>query len=93
MKKTIWKFPVPLAEKQSITVSKHAKFLCAKAQHGILTLWALVDNDELNKENVNIRIVGTGEPIVFEYNYLDSATYLDTVLMPDGLVWHVFTGG
>lgn len=51
-----------------------------------LTFWALVDPDEKETEIKKFRIAGTGH----EINVTFSLVYLDTVLCPSGLVFHVF---
>lgn len=64
-------------------------FLRAGVQDGKLTVWYMVwKEDPIQASNRLISIVGTGH----EHGVLSKACYIDTVQMPDGLVWHLFEG-
>lgn len=63
-----------------------AKILCAHAQGENICLWALIDADEVLEERYFV-IYQTGGS---QTDILESNTYIDTVHMSDGLVWHVF---
>ena len=89
--KTIWKFPLNLDSEQTINVPKGTNFCHIEFQKEQLCIWGLVDT-ELEREDVTIRTVGTGQPVP-DYENL---AYVGTTSHPmfDGgnsLVWHVFT--
>ena len=85
---TIWKFPLEITDSQVIQMPVGSEFMCAKMQGGTLCLWAYV-NSEAVKEDITIRIVGTGHP--FSKAERNDLWYLDTVQAMGGtLVWHVF---
>lgn len=84
--KRVWKYPIPIQDYVLVPLPKGAKILCAKVQKGGLNLWALVDSEEPETEDVTIRIAGTDHPI--EEPNLE---YIDTVLMyQDTFVIHIF---
>ena len=83
---TVWKYILPIQDDVEVTLPKNAKILCVKEQKGDLCLWALVDPDEKETEPINLRIAGTGHPIIE-----DNLVYIDTVLMyDDNFVIHIF---
>lgn len=57
-------------------------------QNGQLFLWYSFITDTGRTEEIDIDyfVAGTG----IEFDNLDGFSYFDTVLMSDGLVWHVF---
>lgn len=59
--------------------------LSVQEQNGALVMWAEVDPDS-EYIRMNIYIVGTGNPMPEGAN-----TYIGTVQMSNGLVWHVFS--
>lgn len=81
--KQIWKFPLEVEDKQSISLPEDAEVLSVQIQHGKPCLWALVIPDSPTKSRV-IEIFGTGTQIP-EGN----RTYIGTVQMGP-FVWHVF---
>jgi len=82
--KTIFKYPLTGAFKQTIKMPEGAEILCAQLQNGVPTLWAKVNDSNELKDRV-IEVYGTGVE-VNEYD-LD---YIGTVQDFAGLVWHVF---
>ena len=84
--KTIYKYPLKLDDEQTIKLPAYSKPLTVQVQHGIVTLWALVDDRNEAKE-YHVRIHGTGNPATSA----DPKDYLGTVQL-DGFVWHVFGG-
>lgn len=91
---TIWKFPLKFDDFFTITMPRDAKILTVQMQHGVITLWALVDPASVTEER-RFRIVGTGQPL--EGNLWD-LVYRGTVqdsraALGEGwheFVWHVF---
>lgn len=57
-------------------------------QRGGLCVWALVKPDDMEKYNMRFKVFATGQE-VDDYDLRDW-DYLDTVLMANGLVWHVW---
>ena len=85
--KSIYKYPLEITYFQGVEIPKGSKLLSAKCQHDSLVIYAAVTDNEEN-ELREIQIIGTGNPV-----YSDSKTkrkFIDTVIMPNGLVWHVF---
>lgn len=84
--KTIWKFPLYLADVQTIEMPAGAKILSVQVQRDNLCLWALVDPDAA-KEGTTILIYGTGHKITAA-----NPEHIGTFQLSDGaLVFHVFT--
>lgn len=84
--KTIYKYPLEITDFQGLQIPKGSEILSAKCQNNSLVLYAGVSAEE--KELREIQIIGTGNPV-----YSDLKTkrrFIDTVIMPNGLVWHVF---
>ena len=84
----IWKFPVALEDRFSVSIPKGARILTLQLQRGRPQMWVLV-NPEVSPEQRTFRIVGTGHR--YSANVLGSWRYLGTFQMQDGaFVWHVF---
>lgn len=84
----IYKYDLEITDMQDIKTFRGARVLSAAEQDGKLRIWALVDIDE-EYRNKSIQIIGTGNPISYniaEYNW----EFVGTVLMSNGLVWHIF---
>lgn len=83
--KVIYKYPLELQDSQFLLLPEAHQVLSVQVQNERLYLWASVDTD-FPIEKVQIRIIGTGHPILFDHeNYF----YVATVQM-NTLVWHVF---
>jgi hypothetical protein len=82
-KQEIWKFPLALTTRQLVRMPIGAQILSAQAQHGALTMWALV-SAEAEHETRAFVIHGTGFPANF-----DGQRFVATVLLGPG-VWHIF---
>lgn len=86
--KSVWKFPLEVADVQVITVPAAARWLDARMQHGSLCLWALVDT-AMPKTRATVRITGTGH----ERDDLLHSEYVSSFHLDGGaLVFHVFAG-
>ena len=82
---TIWKFPLAITDRQTVTMPKGAQILSAQMQGTTLCLWALVDPAASRKDRT-IEILGTGNPAPDAHR-----SYISTTQMAGGrLVWHVF---
>lgn len=85
----IYKYELEIIDFQEFEMPIGAKVISAKEQNGKLCIWAEIDTRNNLTKSKQIAIVGTGNPINFsigEYSYI----FIDTVLMPNGLVWHVY---
>lgn len=83
--KTVYKYPLGVADYQLIVLPVGAKILCVKMQRGVACLWALVDKEQTQKESVTIRIAGTGHDIE------EDVEYIDTIMVAGGeMVFHFF---
>lgn len=76
-----------LASTQELTLPKESKFLKASMQHNKITLWYLVDLQQVNKNSIKhtIHVKGTGSPS----SKISTMKYLDTVFNGP-YVWHLF---
>ena len=85
----IWKQVLELVDVQVIQVPVGAIILSAAEQNGNLCVWYQFVQESLPGQavaQIEVRIVGTGNlgPGV------NGFVFIDTVLMSNGLVWHVF---
>lgn len=90
----IFKYPLEITDDQTIKLPHGARILSAMNQYDNIVLYALISDNEINTEEVSIRIVGTGYDIDF---FIPSAVFgggykfLGTVSLYDGkLMFHVF---
>jgi hypothetical protein len=83
---TVWKYPLEIADEQTITVPADPRVLHLGMQYGQPCLWILV-NPEKEPIEMVIRILGTGWAPVETLLWVP----LGTVMQKDGrLVWHFF---
>lgn len=82
---TIFKWALQETDVQTINVPEGTTFLHVGEQNGVLCLWGMT-NMSGGTIPRTIAVVGTGNwaPTI------DEATYIGTVQMSSGLVWHVF---
>lgn len=86
--KTIWKFPLSLADEFTVKMPSGAKVLSAGVQEGRIHIWAEVDPDR-NQVLKRFHVVGTGHPMPDPA--IGKLRFIDTVHMAGGeLVFHVF---
>ena len=89
--RTVWKYPLVITDKQTFTIPIRSKILCVKEQGGVPTIWVEVDSKYPQTDELIVYIVGTGNEITFDTNYMESPDYLDSVVMKaSGYVWHVY---
>lgn len=85
----IHKETLRIKDVQNLDLPDGAQIISVQEQYGILTLWYSFDDEKYDEtgrtETVVIHIIGTGNP--FEAG---QRRHLGTVIMPNGLVWHIF---
>lgn len=84
----IWKYEIPLVGRPVVQMPKGARPLAVREQQGALCVWMAVD-PQADMVPHPFRVVGTGHPVGMPLASLH-VFHVDTVLMSDGLVWHVF---
>lgn len=85
----VWKFPLEIADSQTVTMPRASSIISAQAQGDVPTLWALVIPDAPKVKRL-IRIIGTGH----EFWAGEPIKFIGTVQTHGGkLVWHIFDGG
>lgn len=83
--KTIYKYPLEIADRQTLMLPANPEILTVAAQHGRPCLWVLVDTDE-ELMPFEIAMYGTGMPCNCACN-----DYIGTVQLLDGaMILHVF---
>ncbi len=87
--RTIWRNSLNLRDKAQLQLplgSKILKFAPSRYKPSDqIDFWVEFDNAEsLNSEPRTLEIVGTGRPIP------ENGRYLDTVVMSDNFVWHIY---
>jgi hypothetical protein len=85
--KTIYKYKLDLKAGQVIPMPINAEIIAVKNQDDDLCMWAIIDTDCEVRPTYRIEIYGTGHPMEQGVN----RTFLGTCVMPNGLVWHVFS--
>jgi hypothetical protein len=85
--RTIWKFPLAVADNYQITMPKGAQILTVQRQNEQACLWAIVDTNA-EKERRVFEIHGTGNPIDDDAG-LEHLFYVGT-FQSSPFVWHVF---
>ena len=86
---TIYKYELAVVDEQTISADI-VRFLDIQIQHGVVCLWALVDNSpHPHMPNHLITIFGTGHP--FPIKILSTHEFLSTIQLPGvNFVGHVF---
>lgn len=83
--KSIWREPITLTEKQTLTAPGLRRILSISSERGALEAWFEVDTDAPER-SLEIRVVGTGHPVP------DEAVYIDTDIPAGGVfVWHFYS--
>jgi hypothetical protein len=86
MGKTIYKYQLPFNGQNAINMPKNAQILSCQLQDNVVTVWALVDVEQGFVTN-DFLVVGTGQKLP---DWIVSFTFLNTVQLLNGLVFHVF---
>ncbi len=84
----VWKYSLGMIPQGTVEIQRGAKILSVGEQEGIMTIWALVDTDEI-KVHRNILVVGTGH--VYEDETFDKE-FIGTIFF-GAYVFHIFDGG
>jgi hypothetical protein len=84
MLNTIWKYILVIIDEQIIHISINHRFLTVAEQNGHLVLWVMIEQG-MGFCPATILIRGTGNPLTGR-----EGQHLGTVVMRNGLVWHVF---
>ena len=82
--RTIYKYNLAPVDEQTIGLHKNYEILSVQNQHGMITLWVMIDTDQLMTEVV-FYVVGTGNPMP-PRRFIN---FLGSVQIPP-FVWHVF---
>lgn len=85
--KTIYKYPIKIADKQSFPMPVGANILTLQTQNGNPFIWAMIDT-EVPTEEVSIRVYGTSYPISESSNLEYIGTF--HAMYGRNLVFHVF---
>jgi len=82
--KTIYKYPLKVADMQIIELPPSSVPLTVQIQKGIPCLWAEVDTEDCVKQKIEFQTYRTGHPITDNLSeYLSTYQYVD-------LVFHVY---
>jgi hypothetical protein len=83
---TVWKYPLQVADEQTIYVPSDPRVLHLEMQHQQPCMWLLVD-PEKERMKMKIRIIGTGWAPVDTTLWVYLGTYME---QGGRLVWHYF---
>ena len=87
MAHTIWKYPVPIEDRFTISMPTETEGLTVQAQHNKAVMWALVDPEAPLQER-HFVLFGTGHPIS---DLVENLLYIGTFQLAHGeLVFHLF---
>lgn len=85
----IWKYNLEEGvENQKLFIPDDAQFLSVQLQHGKITVWMLVNPENVHNLVIFDVLPTGGPPRPFAPDYIDY--YRGTVQMSSGLVWHIF---
>jgi len=87
--RTVYKYPLDLADVQEVRLPRASEILHVGEQDGSLFLWAWVNTSE-PRESVTIALCGTGHPAP---EPLEARHIGSVVMLGDRLVWHFFQVG
>ncbi len=87
-KKVVYKYSLNWDKEQKIRIDSEAIVLDVQVQYSAITLWALVDPDPQDIDEITVYVFETGEPIQQDISNLK---YLGTLQFDDGMfIYHVF---
>lgn len=88
MTQRVFKYEVPIDDRFTLKLPRHAKIIAFQVQHEQPQVWALVDPEEKTMMDRDFILAGTGHPIDERE---DNLHHLGTWQMRGGsLVWHLF---
>lgn len=86
----IWKYELAITDEQTVSVPGGARPLSVAEKDGKLCMWCVVTPANWQRQqSVKVSIYGTGNPMP---DRGPSGNFLGTVVMGNGLAWHVFVG-
>jgi len=85
--KTIYKYELKIQDQYQLDITGMREFLKIAEQDGKLYLWCLVETESEENYIVDVYIQGIGNKITNAS--FNKRTYFDSVIMSNGLVWHV----
>ncbi len=87
MTESVWKFRLAVKDVQAIKMPAGAVPLHVGYQGEVLTLWAVVDNEQ-REMGIAVRVKGTGHEIEFDRQHYH---FVGSVESPDrNFMWHVW---
>jgi hypothetical protein len=97
----VFKYPAGVYDLQAIEMPRNSKIISASTQSGNINIYAMVDDEEKQKELRYIRIAGTGHPLkgkgLTSHNTgrtcedINHMQFIGTVSLANGsLVFHVY---
>lgn len=95
MSRAIWKFPLsrePVGNDYPAVMPVGAQVISAGWNQGALTVWAIVDTKEADRETRWFHIAGTGHPLGSEVNPRKLIGRVDIDAPSGMLIFHVFDG-
>lgn len=87
--KTIHKYTLEITDVQIIELPSSSTILKIAEQRGVLCMWVELDTNN-NSIKRHFRIIGTGHELEQHVFDLIEWSHIDTVLMANGLVWHIY---
>jgi hypothetical protein len=85
--RTIYKYKLKIQDQYQLDIKGMREFLKVAEQDGELYLWCLVETEDEENYIADVYIQGTGNKIT--NSSFNKSTYFDSVVMSNGLVWHV----
>lgn len=88
MAKKIYKYPLK-SPIDWVNIPVGSKILSVIEQKAVITVYVLVNTEEVAMEPYNFIAINTGKPI--EFNEFESYVFLDTVVVKsEGIIHHIF---
>jgi hypothetical protein len=87
--KKIYRYQLKFKDRQTITVPHGADIISVDQKDGKLCVWAIVNPERGVCHDVEVLIIGTGNPMpdIFGFRFLGTCVMRG---VQEGLVWHVF---
>ncbi len=98
--KRIYKYRIENKVSNWIMMPRDAKILSAKLQGACMFVWAEVEIDtaleeinQLSEERRLIKVYATGQDIPTDHRGNIQGTFIDTIVMHNNYVWHLYDLG
>lgn len=86
----IYRLNLPVTDYQEIPNSVISVAACRSGRSDVIDLWYETGGRDTKQ---GLYILGTGHPTPWAFGWVrDCYRFIDTVVTPSGLVWHVYTG-